>query len=359
MIFNFETAAKEAQRKVVAEMAANGRVTPFDFSEDVRSGRVTIKEMIGTADGAAEFLEKITFDLASGQSQVPLVYQDIYTTLTDPNFPLDLTEKTIGDVQTVFLEKFEGGEIAFGAVGSGRSVSVHFHTYAAGIEYDEDIAEYNQTWRVASIGESFGRSYNMLLNHLHLSAITQATYATGTAYNASQSTLLAAARAQKGFTNSDGSVDYGTAQNVVGDLSNPATWKAVVQILPRGSVILHNSFDTIAIQSALAQDVLVVGNTNQPGVANRRLSNATFIPYDGDIITVGQDVYTYTGVPQGTAFVLVPKVNFKEYVKHDLRTDSGDGDLSRLVLSQVVGRTRRTLLAAVGGEFGALKISAS
>jgi hypothetical protein len=49
MTFNFETAAKEAQRKVVAEMAANGKVTPFDFGEDVRSGRVTIKEMIGTS----------------------------------------------------------------------------------------------------------------------------------------------------------------------------------------------------------------------------------------------------------------------------------------------------------------------
>jgi hypothetical protein len=233
------------------------------------------------------------------------------------------------------------------------------HTYASGIEYDEDIAEYNQTWRVAAIGESFGRSYNMLMNHLHLSAITSAVYATGVAYNANQATLLAAARAQKGFIDTDGTQDFGTAQNVIGDISNPATWKAVVQILPRGSVILHNSFDTIAIQSALAQDVLVVGNTNVPGVANRNLSNATFVPYDGDIITVGQDVYTYTGVPQGTAFVLVPKQQFKEYIKHDLRTDSGDGDLSRLVLSQVVGRTRRGLLAAVGGEFGALKISAS
>lgn len=359
MIFNFETAAKEAERKVIAEMAANGRVTPFEFGEDITSGRVTIKEMIGTSDGAAEFLEKITFDLASGQAQVPLLYKDIYSTQVDANFPLDMTEKTIGDVQTVFLEKFEGGEISFGAIGSGRSVSVHMHTYASGIEYDEDIAEYNQTWRVAAIGESFGRSYNQLLNHLHLSAITQATFATGVAYNASQATLLAAARAQKGFTNSDGTQDYGTAQNIIGDISNAATWRAVVQVLPRGSIILHNSFDAIAIQNALAQDVLVVGNTNKNGVANQRLGNATFVPYDGDIITVGSDVYTYTGVPQGTAFVLVPKVNFKEYVKHDLRTDAGDGDLSRLVLAQIVGRTRRTLLAAIGGEFGAVKISAS
>ena len=357
MTFNFKEASEAAARKVVAEMATSGRVTPLEFGADVLSGKVTIAEMIGTADGAAEFLEKITFDLAAGQQQVPLIYKSIYTTQTDANFPLVLTEKTIGDVQTVFLEKFEGGEISFGAVSSGKEVTVRMHTYASGIEYDEDIAEYNQTWRVAAIGESFGRSYNQLMNHLHLSAITNATYATGVAYNATQATLLAAARAQKGYVGTDGVAVNGVAQHILGDIANPDTWKAVVQVLPRGSIVLHNSFDTIAIQSALAQDVLVVGNTNQPGVASRRLGNAEFIAYDGEIVTVGADVYEYEGVAQGEAYVIVPKQNFKEYIKHDLRTDSGDGDLSRLVLSQVVGRTRRGLLAAVGGEFGAVKVS--
>ena len=359
MTFNFKEASEKAARAVVAEMAANnGRVTPFDFNEDIRSGRTTIAEMIGTADGAAAFLEKITFDLAAGQQQVPLLYKSIYATQTDANFPLVMTEKTIGDVQTVFLEKFEGGEISFGAVSQGEEVTVRMHTYASGIEYDEDIAEYNQTWRVAAIGESFGRSYNQLMNHLHLSAITNATYGTPVAANAGTAALLAAARNQKGYVNSAGTKVAGVAQAITGAIDDPDTWNAVVQVLPRGSVILHNSFDEIAIRSALAQDVMVVGNTNVQGVANRRLSNAEFIAYDGEIVTVGADVYEYEGIAQGEAYVLVPKQNFREYIKHDLRTDSGDGDLSRLVLSQVVGRTRRGLLAAVGGEFGAIKVGA-
>ena len=215
-MFNFKEASDAAARKVVAEMAQHGRVTPLEFSADVMSGKVTIAEMIGTADGAAEFLEKITFDLAAGQQQVPLLYKSIYTTQTDANFPLVLTEKTIGDVQTVFLEKFEGGEISFGAVSSGKEVTVRMHTYASGIEYDEDIAEYNQTWRVAAIGESFGRSYNQLMNHLHLSAIVNATYATGVSAAASQATLLAAARAQKGYVGTDGNQVNGVAQHILG-----------------------------------------------------------------------------------------------------------------------------------------------
>lgn len=351
MTFNFKEASEKAARAVVAEMAANGRVTPFDFSEDVRKGKVTIAEMIGTADGAADFLQKITFDLASGAQQVPLIYKDIYSTQTDPNFPLTFTEKSLGDVQTVFLEKFEGGEINFGAIGSGKSVTVTMHTYASGIEYDEDIAEYNQTWRVAAIGESFGRSYNMLLNHLHLSAITQATYAGSTAVGASQATLLATASAQAGDANT-----AGVAQHLVGDISQTATWKAVMQILPEGSVILHNPFDLLAIQNALNSDLYV---NNRPGQAQSHFGNAQFIAYTGGSITVGSDKYTYPGVAQGEVFVLVPKQNFKEYIKHELRTDSGDGDLSRLVLAQVVGRTRRGLLAAVGGSTGAVHITAS
>jgi hypothetical protein len=281
------------------------------------------------ADGAAEFLEKITFDLAAGQQQVPLLYKEIYSTQTDANFPLTLTEKTIGDVQTVFLEKFEGGEISFGAVGSGEEVTVKMHTYASGIEYDEDIAEYNQTWRVASIGESFGRSYNQLLNHLHLSAIVNATFAAGTAYNASQSYAPCSCSCTEGLRwhrRCQGQLVLHSKLQVTS--ANAATWKAVVQVC---SLVVQSScttaFDEIAIRNAFAQDVIVVGNTNTPGVAQRTLGNATLVAYDGDIITVGEDVYEYEGVAQGEAFVLVPKQNFKEYVKHDLRTDSGDGDL--------------------------------
>ena len=355
-----EEVIKSAERKIAAEMRDTGTVVGYDFGEEVTSGKTTIAEMIGTPDGAAEFLEKITFDLAAGQETVPLVYQAIYTTRTDENFPETMTEKTIGNVQTVFLQKLEGGEIKFGSISGGEEVTVRLRTYATGIEYDEDIAVYNQTWRVASIGESFGASYNKLKNHLHLDAIVSATYSGSlAAATATSAQIRTAIKNQRGYLDTDGSKVAGVAQKIVGDLADPKTWRAVAQVLPRGSVILHNSFDELAIRQALDADVTVVGNTNKAGLAQRKFANATFVAYDGEIFNVGEDVYEYEGVQPGECYVIVPKTNFVEYEKHGLRVDSGDGDLSRLVLAQVVGRTRRGLLAAVGGENGAVKVAAS
>lgn len=351
MSFNFREAALEAERKVIQEMRENGRVTAFDFSEDVRSGRSTISEMIGTSDGAKEFLEKITFDLAVGQQSVPLLYKDIYDTQTDPNFPEVLTEKTIGNIQTVFLEKFEGGEVKFGSFGGGEEKTIRLHTWAAGIEYDEDIAEYNQTWRVAAIGESFGRSYNHLLNHLHLSPIVNGVYSGSTTGSSNQAAILSAASAQKGSADTPG-----VAQKITGDISQLAVWRAALQILPKGSIVLHNSFDLLAIQNAFASDLYV---NAKPGQVQQHFGNATFIAYDGVEFDVGADHYSYGGVPQGTVYIITPKTNFKEKIKHDLRVDSGDGDLSRLILAQVVGRARRGALAALGGADGAVQIAAS
>lgn len=352
MKFNFAEAALEAEKKVIQEMREKGRVEAFDFSDDIRSGRSTIREMIGTSDGAKEFLEKIVFDLAAGRQEVPLLYKDIFDTQTDANFPEVMKEKTVGNVQTVFLEKFEGGEIKFGSFGAGEEKTIIMRTWASGIEYDEDIAEYNQTWRVASIGESFGKSYNHLLNHLHLGLIVNGVYSGTTTGSSSQADILAAAKAQKG----QGVKKPGVAQKIKGDITDKAVWRAAMQILPKGSVVLHNSFDTLAIQNVFASDLYV---NNKPGQLQQHFANIKFVPYDGASIDVGEDHYNYQGVPQGTVYLLVPKLNFKEKVKHDLRTDSGDGDLSRLILSQVVGRTRRGALAALGGENGAIKISAA
>jgi len=80
------------------------------------------------------------------------------------------------------------------------------------------------------------------------------------------------------------------------------------------------------------------------------------IEYDGDEVEVGGKTYEYEGVTAGEAYLIYPKKYFKEYIKHDLRLDSDDGDLSRLILSQVVGRARRAVYTSVANKYGAIKI---
>lgn len=349
MNFNFRQAALDAERKVLAETKEKGKVTPYDFSKDA-----VISEMIGTSDGAKEFIEKITYDLASGYQSEPLVYKDIYTTLTDANFPETMTVKSFGNIESVFLQKLEGGEIKFGSVGAGKQTVVRMETWAAGMEYDEDIAEYNQTWRVSEIGESMGIAYNRLLNNLHLSPIINGTYDHAHQVDAdtvSTTDLAAAIKRQNGNNKVKG-----VAQEVKGDIAKPKTWKAALSILPAGSIILCSSYDEATIKECFLTDILA--NKEQSPTA-KKLSSATFVTYDGAQFSVGVDSYTYPGCPIGTAFLIAPKQNFKEYIKHDLRVDSGDGDLSRLIIAQIVARARRGVALALGGKTGAVKITAA
>lgn len=348
MSFNFRQAALEADRKVTQEMAELGRVPTVDFSEDIMSGKETMQEMIGTSDGAKEFLEKITYDLKGGQEETALLYKDIYETQTDPNFPEVMTEKTLGEVQAVFLEKFEGGEIKFGSLGAGETKTMKMHTYAAGMEYNEDIVEYNKTWEVAEIGRAFGKAYNKLLNHLHLNPIVSGDYETSNKVTAAGLTTENLAKAIQRQEKK--------AQIVVGDLGSAETWKAAISILPKAGILLHNRYDETAIRTALANDLM---ENKEQSPSAKKVSGLQFIAYNGENFKVGADSYSYPGVAIGEAYLIVPKSNFKEKIKHDLRVDSGDGDLSRLIVSQIVGRTRRGLIAGISGENGVVKIAKS
>jgi hypothetical protein len=344
--FNLREAGIAAQKQVISEMKA-GTFSPIEWDDSFSNGTSTISEMIGTADGAIEFVEKITYDVAASRALVPLLYTDIYTSITDPNFPLVLVEEQFGLVQAVFLEKFEGGEIKFGAMGPGTEKVVRFHTWATGMEYSEDVVEYNQTWRVSDISAAFGQSYQWLLNHLHLSAIFQGTYDNTTNVNNLYNSKLA----QYGNPSTN---NFGTAQWVQ-DTTFLGALQRAMQILPDGSKILCSPLDQITVEHALAADMLA---DFTPGIAKSKFSVDDFIFYNGAVTYVGGKQYTYPPVPQGEFYLIAAgQGNFKEYIKHDVRIDGGDGDLSRLIVTQLVARARRALLAILGGRFGAVKFT--
>lgn len=333
----------QAQQKVIAEMAENDKLSTIDLV-DSEGNPAVIAEMLGTDDGAAEFVEKVTYDAYSGREAVPLLYRSIYRTVVDANFPETMTAKEFGPVQIVFLRKFEGGEIKFGAMGPGVEKVVQFETWGAGLEYDEDIIEYNQTWRVSDIGAAFGEAYNKMLNHLHLSPIITGTYT-------NTSGGLAAKNAKQNDPVN------GAAQDIPFDTSISKTFENALQVLPQGSILLINSFDQFQLEQAFVEDMY---SDNSAGPVKRRLSLSNAVVYDGTTATVGGKTYSYGGVAAGECYLVAPqKRNFVEYVKHDLRVDSGDGDLSRLILTQVVGRTRRAVLAGLSGEYGAVKVHLS
>src|SRR5690606_3970323 len=131
-----------------------------------------------------------------------------------------------------------GEEVKFGELGPGIEKVVRFHTYAAGLEWSEDMVEYNEFWSLTDASIAFGENYNKLLNHLHLSPIITASYTTTGSTDESQKTAQ----------------NDGTAQLIAWNTNLITTLERAFATLPRGTVVLHNSSDMIYLERQIATD---------------------------------------------------------------------------------------------------------
>ena len=281
-----------------------------------------VQEMITTSQGAMDLLEKVRIDVEFGLAEIPLMYGPIYERINGP-FPggvVQIGPDMVLDANVVFLEKLEAGEIVFGTLAkAGAPTVAPITTYAAGFEWTEDMLEYDRTYEIGMNARAFGRSYNYLLNHIHLSPIIANTY--------SGDNLTAAATGGANLV-----------ANMLTTFQN--AYKTAVQDIPQRipSVILANEADRFNIEDALLTPVLDA-NANPM----RRVPVDTIIYYNGATVTNGVKQFVYPGVTAGTCYFIFPRQRFKELVHHDLRIDIGPEDISRLVEGQQVARTRRGL----------------
>lgn len=284
-----------------------------------------LKEMIETADGAMDLIQKVRVDVEFGQAEVPLLYQPIYDMIPGP-FPgraVQLGENLL-QANIIFMEKWEGGEVTFGEMSRGVPKFVTLQTYAAAFEYTEDMVEWDSTFELEMLNRAMGRSYNYLLNHVHLSPYTTFSYTGGNV---------------TAFDTTSGADNQHLTLNTF-----RAAYKAAVSATPQRtpSVILASEVDRFQIEDALLAPV-----RDPQGNPLARVPVDTIIYYDGATIQVGSKTYTYPGVTPGECFFIMPKFKSKEFVHHDLRVDATDDDLSRLIESEIVGRARRGLYADV------------
>jgi hypothetical protein len=309
---------------MVSASEMEGRLTP-EFTKGIPDIELlkTVSEMITTSQGAMDLLEKVRIDIDVGLADVPLLYQPLYERVDGP-FPggaVQIGGDVLFDANIIFMQKFEGEEIVFGTLArSGAPTFVPVVTYAGGFEWTEDMLEYDRSYEIGMNARAFGRAYNYLLNHNHLSPIIAYSYAAGN---------LTAADATAGE-----GIQAHTLRTFQSAYRTGAM--AVPQRVP--SVILVNEADRFTIEDALLTPVLDA-NGNQL----RRVPVDTIIYYNGATVTNGVVAQTYPGVTAGTAYFIAPRMRLKELVHHDLRVDVGPGDITRLIEAQQVARCRRGL----------------
>lgn len=320
-------------QRVVGEMSAinvisasemEGRLIP-EFRRDSLEIDLLqpVSEMITTSQGAMDLLEKVRIDIDNGLAEVPLLYNPLYERVNGP-FPggsVQIGGDVVFDANVVFMEKFEAGEIIFGTLAkSGAPTFVPISTYAAGFEWTEDMIEFDRSYEIGMNARAFGKAYNYLLNHLHLSPIIAYTYA---AANQTPANATAGASLQERTLR--------TFQSAYREGALAAT-----QRVP--SVILANEADRFQIEDALLTPVI-----DGAGNPLRRVPVDTIIYYNGATVTNGVKSYVYPGVTAGKCYFIAPRQRMRELVHHDLRIDIGPADISRLIEGQQVARTRRGL----------------
>jgi hypothetical protein len=294
----------------------------FRLDQHLREVRSTggsngrIFEFVGSDTFSDEWNQRQQFEVDAGRDMEPILYTPFYDVVNDPNLPELINIYKIGPGGVVFEEIFEGGEVKFMSVGSSEE-SLRIRHYGAGLEYSKDVALYNRLWDVAIVERQAGIAYNALLNNIAISPVLDYSYASSNQTGAvttgatDQEDILLTIEA--GIT---------AAKN---DTSNPR----------RGPYsLLISSAQAFRVEKALSR-VPQEGVQIQSSAINMIQD---VIVYDGWTGTRGGKSTTYAGVTSGKAY-LIDKANkmmdFKFYMKQDLRLDGEDQDITRFLTQRV------------------------
>jgi len=283
-------------------------------------------ELLTTPPNLASFVQKTVVDLELGREQVPLLYPPLFRTISDTNLTEDVDVGVVTSrASVVFVDFKETGEVKFGTRTITPGVTVKLGTYAAGFEYTEDMVEYDRTWQVSQLNDAFGRAYNALLNHIHLSPIIIYSYA---AKNLTAASTVHGVGVDARMLNIRETIKQGMIHAGQDKLTDTGIGRSP-------TVLMAHSSRRWDLEEALQSRT--INGTVYPALAGVD----TLLFYDGYSIKVGAKTYTYGGVGVNDAYLIDTSTYLIELVKHDLRVDAAPGDLSRLIQQQVVGRTRR------------------
>jgi len=297
-----------------------------DLSQRVKTfgggGGNIIGEFIGNDNFAKQFYQRQKYEIDAGRDQEPILFTPIYNTITDANLPETFEIFTLGTTGIVFEKVLEGGEVKFATVGEGKKV-VKIEQYAAGIEYTERLFMYNQIWQLAPLERQFGIAHNALMNHIHFYPILNHTYASAnqTAPVSWTSFKTTASMPEKYLRALEQAMTDG-----VNDTSNPR----------RGPyALLCNTADQFTFERALQVVPQQGFDLQSSAIGNIR----ALIAYNGWTGYRGKKTTTYSGVPSGKAYLidLSNKMSdFQGYVKIPLRMQTGNADVSRFIMAQMV-----------------------
>ena len=299
-----------------------------------KPARVILKQpyarLITTSEGMGAVTNKVVIEVADAREDVPLLYGPIYRSIRSDDLPKNIDTDYLINADVVFLQRWEGGEVYFGRLSKGAPATFPIVNYSAGFEWTREVEMYNELWRIELLNQAFGRAYNALLNHLHLSPILTYSY---TAANQTPADATAGADL------------YTRMRNTL-----IAAYRTAATAKRPGNILLINSADRFTLADSMVRRFDNNGNA---------LTAVDFIDtvimYDGYSITVGDKTYTYTGVTAGKGYLIRAQDKMVEAVKTEggrdltIETDT-QPDISRRIAGQMMAHTYRGVYADIANS---------
>lgn len=292
---NKNSILKENTIKVVSEhykspyeMALNGRAP---VSERIAKGNFALHQPSDLYD----LVDATRLDVTRRVLAQPTLYQFIYNVVSNPNFTKTMTLQEILPIGIVFEENEGSGEaVPLGDFKTGTPETLTQQIMSAGYTWDLAFELYNSLFDMQRLNDAVARGYVAKVNDEHLYPIINGSYGTvgTTKWTAASST---------GSTWME--KWYHTILNARRDFrerTDPVTKR---HLDTSNMILLCSTTD--------AEDVMWVinGQLNSPA-DSKNLSTIpgiqSVIGYDGDVIDVGGKTYTYTGVTDGTCYLIKP-----------------------------------------------------
>lgn len=310
-----------------------------------------VGEFLGTGNMVEELAQYVTVDIESGRRDVPLLYKGLYDTRTNPGFPRFIDSGFTMWADVVFLQHLEGQEVRFGTTRAEMGPVVPILTYSAGFEWDEDVEEFDEGWRISMVNESIGKAYNALLNHLHFSPFINADYTVATGFgNETAFTPHASGDELEGIRLTLRAALFSAAQKEDAFGRKHPIRPTVALCNLATAYKVNDALNLIGDQSGIADNgtdpAFFIGRRSDTSGPNPSVNQiSTVIAYEGETMQMGNLVWNYGSFADDEVVLVQPGRNSFEFIKHDLRVDTDrPADISRLIVAQMVARARRGLL---------------
>lgn len=279
---------KNKEYKSPYEMALNEREP---IASRIARGSFALHEPSDLYD----FVDATRLDVTRRVLAEPILFPFIYNTLSNANFSRTMTLQEILPIGIVFEQNEGSGEsVPMGDFKTGATETLTQQIMAAGYTWDLAFELYNSLFDMQRLNDAMARGYAAEVNDSHLYPIINGSYGTvGTAKWSAASTVGDTWMEKWYHTILD-------ARRDLRERTDPVTEKAIDT---SGTVLLCSKAD--------AEDVMWVinGQLNSPADSKNLASIPgiqTVLGYDGDVIDVGEKTYTYTGVTDGTCYLIKP-----------------------------------------------------